>query len=128
MDESTLLLEFYESLEGIESLNIWNIQNGLKTVDKFRESNCLYQIISERKALSFNINMGILESNAQFVDKKGKIQKTRLTEDDIDYFKGRLSETSNVILKSRYAHLIWQECHHKKYSKIAIENTSNQSI
>ena len=122
MEKPESLVDFYESLENIESLSIWNIQTSLKTAAGFRESNFLNQVISERKALSYNISNGTLESNAQFVDKNGNIQRTELTQDDIDYLKQRLEETSNSILKARYAHLIWQECKHKKYSKIALEN------
>lgn len=125
MEKPKEVIEFYNSLENITSISIWNIQNELKyskNIDAKWESN----IICERKALTFNINNGKLTSNVQLTNLNGLPNKIKLfNKDELAYFKKRLLETNNSWLKARYSHLLWQEESHLKYAEKAIENYFN---
>ncbi|MFA5667616.1 MAG: DUF4209 domain-containing protein [Balneolaceae bacterium] len=115
------LKEFYESIENLNSLNIWNIHSELKPAKEV-EGKWKNNLIVERKALNYNLNKGILISNIQLTDKKGEVTTVGLNKDNLEYLKVRLITTKNTWLKSRYSHLLWQETKHNKYAEIAIEN------
>lgn len=115
------LLEFYDSLENLKSLNIWNIHKELATSGKLTKE-WERNIITERKTLAYNINKGELIGNTQLTDISGGVLSIKLSQSDIEYLKVRIQNTENTFLKSRYAHLLWQELKHHKYADIAIDN------
>jgi hypothetical protein len=113
--------EFYNSMENIESLNIWNIQDELKPIEKL-DKKWRKKIAIERKILTYNLSKGKLHSNSQITDEFGKVKEISFNADEIDYLKERLDEVSNSWLKARYSHLIWQSTMHNDYAGIAINN------
>jgi hypothetical protein len=115
------LSEFYESLESISSIDIWDIQTNLKPTEKL-EGEWRDKLLTERKALFFNLNDGQLFQNAQILDVTGQATKLTLSEDEIEYLEERLTSASNPWIKSRYAHILWQEKKHTDYAETAIEN------
>src|SRR5690606_37932479 len=115
------LKDFYDSIENLNSLNIWNIQRELKITAKI-EGEWEKKIIVERKSLNYNLNKGKLITNVQVTDVQGQIISIGLEIEDIEYLKERLDFTQNTWLKSRYSHLLWQEIKHNKYAEIAIDN------
>lgn len=115
------LKEFYDSIENLKSLNIWNIQKELKVSAKIK-GDWRRKVNVERKSLNYNLNKGKLVTNVQVTDSRGQITKIDLKKEDIEYLKERLEITQNSWLKSRYSHLLWQEIKHNKYAEIAIDN------
>ncbi|MFD2943290.1 DUF4209 domain-containing protein [Flavobacterium notoginsengisoli] len=114
---------FFNSLENIKSLNVWNITKELSDCDKIKTTAWRKKIIIERKVLFHNLNDGQLCSNAQSTNNRGRSDKTLLfSKTDISYIITRLNETSNVWLKSRYSHILWQETKNNNYAEIAIQN------
>lgn len=114
------LKDFYDSMENLNSLSIWNINRELKATTKIK-GDWEKKIIVERKSLSYNLNKGELITNAQITDSQGQITTIGLEPEDIEYLKERLEFTQNTWLKSRYSHLLWQEIKHQKYAEIAID-------
>ncbi|SHJ24499.1 protein of unknown function [Mesonia phycicola] len=112
---------FYSSMENLKSLNIWNIQKELETIENL-DVDWKNKIVVERKILTYNINNGRLINNAQTTDIKGNINKAEFTVKEIDYIKQRINQTENTFLISRYAHLIWQIEKHNDYAEISILN------
>lgn len=115
------LKEFYNSIENLNSLSIWNIQRELKPTKRIK-GDWEKKLIVERKSLNYNLNKGVLMTNIQVTDTKGQIASIGLDKDDLEYLKDRLETTENTWLKSRYSHLLWQETKHNKYAEIAIDN------
>lgn len=116
------IVKFYNSLESLESLNIWNIQNELIESSKMKDE-WHDNILTERKILSYNINKGQLISNVKITDIKGKIVETSIFSDkEIHYIKERLKETKNSWLLARYAHILWNLTKHNSFVEIAIDN------
>ncbi|MEJ4088322.1 DUF4209 domain-containing protein [Galbibacter orientalis] len=113
--------DFYDSIENLKSLSIWNIHRELKPTKQIR-GEWEDKVIVERKCLTYNLNKGELKSNIQVTDVKGHITKNGLKESEIEYLKNRLGETGNSGLKARYAHLLWQETKHNNYAGIAVDN------
>ncbi|WP_053977229.1 DUF4209 domain-containing protein [Mangrovimonas xylaniphaga] len=120
------LKNFYSSIEELNSFNIWNIQKKLKATKNIK-GDWERKLITERKSLNYNLNKGELITNVQITDTQGQIVSIGLDKVDLAYLKYRLKSTKNSWLKSRYAHLLWQETKHNKFAEIAIENYS-QSI
>jgi len=118
------LVEFYESLENINSIEIWDIQSDLRPTEKI-DGEWREKLLVERKVLFFNLNNGQLFQNIQVTDIKGKPNKIGFSEKEIDYLKERINATSNPWLKSRYTHLLWQEIKHTIYAEGAIDNYIN---
>lgn len=114
------LKDFYDSMENLNSLSIWNINRELKATTKIK-GDWEKKIIVERKSLSYNLNKGELITNAQITDSQGQITTIGLEPEDIEYLKERLEFTQNTWVKSRYSHLLWQEIKHQKYAEIAID-------
>ena len=115
------LKEFYNSIENLNSLSIWNIQRELKPTKRIK-GDWEKKLIVERKSLNYNLNKGELITNVQVTDTKGQIASIGLDKDDLEYLKNRLETTENTCLKSRYSHLLWQETKHNRYAEIAIDN------
>jgi|WetSurMetagenome_2_1015567.scaffolds.fasta_scaffold64350_2 hypothetical protein len=47
---------------------------------------------------------------------------SKLSDAEFDYIDGRLGDTTNSILKARYAHILWEsQRRHKKYAEIAVD-------
>ena len=115
------LKDFYNSIENLSSLSIWNIHRELKVTSRIK-GNWEKKIIVERKSLNYNLNKGELHTNVQVTDTQGQIRSIGLEKEDIEYLKERLDFTQNTWLKSRYSHLLWQELKHHKYAEIAIDN------
>lgn len=113
--------EFYDSIENLNSLSIWNIQKEIKPSKKI-EGEWEAKLIVERKVLNYNINKGELITNVQITDINGQIKDFGLNKNDLEYIKDRLSKTRNNWLQSRYSHLLWQETKHNNYAEIAIDN------
>jgi hypothetical protein len=55
-------------------------------------------------------------------DIQGQPTKSVFSEKDIEYLKDRVNVTSNPWLKSRYAHILWQEKKHNDYAEQAIDS------
>jgi hypothetical protein len=89
VDES--IEEFYNSLECIESTNIWNFHRQLASING-TDAYGNERLISERKFLFYNLNKGELILNAQITDVKGRVVKTSLSDDDLTYLEFRLNE------------------------------------
>ena len=115
------LKDFYDSIEKLNSLTIWNIHRELKATAKIKGDSAK-KVIVERKSLNYNLNKGKLLTNVQVTDSQGQITSIGLEKEDIEYLKERLDFTQNSWLKSRYSHLLWQEIKHNKYAEIAIDN------
>ncbi len=115
------LKDFYDSIEKLNSLTIWNIHRQVKATDKIK-GEWEKKVIVERKSLNYNLNKGKLLTNVQVTDSQGQITSIGLEEEDIEYLKERLDFTQNSWLKSRYSHLLWQEIRHNKYAEVAIDN------
>ncbi len=115
------LKEFYDSIEKLNSLTIWNIHRELKATAKIK-GDWEKKVIVERKSLNYNLNKGKLLNNVQVTDSQGQITSVGLEKEDIEYLKERLDFTQNSWLKSRYSHLLWQEIKHNKYAEVAIDN------
>lgn len=113
--------EFYQSLENINSLNIWNIQRELNSAIKNVNEDWDENIYTERKILYLNLNNGKLISNTFTTDVNGKIQgNVTFSEQEYKYLKFRLEQSKNNWLKSRYAHVLWEKFKHKKYAESAL--------
>ena len=115
------LKEFYNSIENLNSLSTWNIMREINPSQRI-DGDWEDKLITERKSLNYNINKGILITNSQVIDSKGEVANISLEDNDLDYLKIRLEETSNTWLKSRYSQLLWQETKHNKYAEIANDN------
>jgi len=115
------LNDFYNSIENLNSLSIWNIQKELKPTQKIK-GDWEKKLIVERKSLNYNLNNGDLINNVQVTDTNGQITSIGLDEVDLGYLKERLTVTENSWLKSRYSHLLWNKTKHNKYAEIAIDN------
>ncbi|WP_299546923.1 DUF4209 domain-containing protein [Seonamhaeicola sp.] len=115
------LKTFYDSIENLSSLSTWRIMREIKPSQRI-EGDWEDKLITERKALNYNINKGLLVTNSQVIDSKGEVANINLEDKDLDYLKIRLAETKNIWLKARYAHLLWQETKHNKYAETAIDN------
>lgn len=89
------IADFYNSLENIDSINIWKIHRHFNESEKVTGKWKDY-VIYERKILSLNINAGELTSNAQSTNAEGKINSITFGDKEIDYFKCRLDDTSNI--------------------------------
>jgi hypothetical protein len=118
------LVAFYESLEGINSIDIWDLQSNLKHSEKI-DGEWRERLIVDRKVLFLNLNNGQLVQNVQVPDVQGQLYKSLFSEKEIQWLKDRLNATQNLWLKSRYAHLLWQEVKHTKYAEVAIDNYIN---
>lgn len=113
---------FYTSLENIKSLNIWNINKEILSIEKINQQ-WKSKILTERKALNFNINKGELQLNFQTTNIDGKPQKNdSFNETQIDYLKRRLENSKNSWLLCRYSHILWKETKNNIYAEIAIHN------
>jgi len=113
---------FYQSLENLKSLNIWNINKEIASIENI-DQRWKSKILTERKVLNFNINKGELCLNFQTTDIQGRSQEnSSFSKIQINYLKQRLGESRNPWLCSRYAHLLWQETKNNIYAKIAIQN------
>lgn len=112
---------FYDSLENLKSLNIWNINKEISAIKSIDEAwkHC---IVIEKKILSFNLNKGVLKPNFIGIDAKGKeIDEAIFDSAEISYIKERISQVKNAWLLARYAHLLWQETKDNRYGEIAIK-------
>lgn len=115
------LLNFYESLENISSVNIWDIQSNIQPTEKI-DGEWKDMLLIERKVLYFNFNDGQLVQNIQVTDIQGQLTNLTLSEKEIEYIKVRLNTSLNPWLKSRYAHLLWQTTKHTDYAETAIDS------
>lgn len=116
------VVEFYTSLEDLKSLNIWNITKELNECDLIKSTLWRKKIITERKVLFHNLSDGQLYSNAQGTNVKGGNEKTlNFSKAEINYLNERLNQTNNSLLKSRYAHLLWQETKNNNYALTALD-------
>lgn len=115
------LKEFYNSLENLNSLSVWNIQREIKPTLKI-SGVWEQKLIAERKSLNYNLNKGVLVTNIQITDIKGRIVDLIFDKGELEYLKNRLDKTQNLWLKSRYSHLLWQETKHNNFAEIAIDN------
>lgn len=112
---------FYNSLEKIDSINVWDILLNIKYTES-TEGKIEKNIITERKVFNLNFNNGKLLSNSQLTDINGKIENSLyFNEIEIEYLKKRVLETNNSFVKGRYANVLWQETKNNKYASIAIE-------
>lgn len=118
-------IEFYQSLESIKSLDIWNIQRELNFATKNDNGDWDENIITERKILYLNLNNGKLISNTFTTDVNGKVQgNVTFSELEYKYLEFRLEDSKNNWLKSRYAHILWEKYKHKKFAESALTEYS----
>jgi len=114
-------IEFYQSLESIKSLDIWNIQRELNSATKNENENWDENILTERKILYLNLNNGKLIANNFTTDVNGKVQgNVTFSESEYKYLEFRLENSKNNWLKSRYAHILWEKYKHKKFAESAL--------
>lgn len=66
------LKDFYDSIENLNSLSIWNIHRELKLTAKIK-GDWEKKINVERKSLNYNLNKGELVTNVQVTDSQGQI-------------------------------------------------------
>lgn len=116
-----VLTDFYGALESITSIDIWDIQAKLNPTEKL-DGEWQDKLITERKILFFNFNDGQLSQNIQVTNFKGQITQLELSDIEIEYLKMRLNTVSNPLIKSRYAHVLWQEKKHTNYAELAIDS------
>lgn len=118
-------IEFYQSLESIKSLDIWNIQRELNSATKNENGEWDENILTERKILYLNLNNGKLISNTFTTDVNGKVQgNVSFSELEYKYLEYRLEDSKNNWLKSRYAHILWEKYKHKKFAESALTEYS----
>lgn len=118
-------IEFYQSLESIKSLDIWNIQRELNSATKNENGEWDENILTERKILYLNLNNGKLISNSFTTDVNGKVQgDVTFSELEYKYLESRLDDSKNNWLKSRYAHILWEKYKHKKFAESALTEYS----
>lgn len=116
------IVDFYQSLENIKSLNAWNINREIAPIEKISKI-WKSKILIERRILNYNLNKGILELNFTTTNEKGGIQHYKaLTKIQTQYVVERLNNSKNTWLLSRYAHVLWQETKNNIYADIAIDN------
>jgi len=115
-------IDFLDSLEKITSFNIWGIQDELLPHTDFVNPRN-EKVITERKVLHYTLNEGQLLLNSQVTDSRGNVISPNIfTDGEIRYLKERLDQTSNKILKARYAHILWNETKHNSYAEISIDS------
>ncbi len=120
MQEDNLKL-FYNVLEEIRDISIWNYQATIKKAfQHIKKRN--EEAIIELKYLNFNLNKGELLLNVNLLNENGLLEKIILDEKDRDYLVLRLSQTKNNFLISRYAHLLYQITNNNKYAIRALDN------
>lgn len=118
---SEINIEFYQSLESIKSLDIWNIQRELSSAIKNGNGDWDENILTERKILYLNLNNGKLISNTYTTDVIGKVQgNVTFSELEYKYLEFRLENSKNNWLKSRYSHILWEKYKHKKFAESAL--------
>lgn len=113
---------FYSSLNNLKSLNIWNINKEILTIENI-DGRWKSKILTERKVLNHNLNKGQLQSNFQTTNITGEIQRnSTFKKAEIEYLKERLATTKNSWLISRYSHILWQETKNNQYAETAINH------
>lgn len=113
---------FYDVIEKVEVFDEWKAIINLPITPE-NDSLWTENIITERKVFSFFINDGVLKTNYNFTDFKGKeIAPKHFSDSEFEYLKRRIDSTSNIHLKAKYSHLIWQEIKHNKYAEKAINS------
>lgn len=116
------IVDFYQSLENIKSLNAWDINREIAPIEKVSKI-WKAKILIERRILNYNLNKGILELNFITTNERGEIQQyASLTNIQINYLIERLNNSKNTWLLSRYAHILWQETKNNIYANVAIDN------
>ena len=113
--------EFYNSLEEINSIDIWDIHLSIKYTEA-TEGDTEKNIIAERKVFNLNFNNGKLLSNTQLTNIDGKVEDSLyFSANETEYLRNRLLKTNNSFVKGRYANVLWQETKNNKYASITIE-------
>jgi hypothetical protein len=113
---------FYDVIEKVEVFDEWKAIINLPITPE-NDSLWTENIITERKVFSFFINDGVLKTNYNFTDFKGKeIAPKHFSNSEFEYLKRRIDSTLNIHLKAKYCHLIWQEIKHNKYAEKAINS------
>jgi hypothetical protein len=123
---SYLLDSFYNQLEELTSLNSWDIFSQLKPFDERLDNNIEEKIKTERKVLSIQINNGDLIPLTSTTNTKGEAISYPIIESftpkEVDYLRNRLLETSNIWIKSRYSHLLWNITKNNQFAEIALHS------
>jgi hypothetical protein len=115
------LQEFYESLENLDSLNVWKINRTLRETGK-TSGEWEKKLITERKSLALIFNDGELVSNIQVTDVSGAaVNACSFGESEITYLEERFQETKNSWVKTRYATILWNETKKNGYAELAID-------
>jgi hypothetical protein len=81
----------------------------------------------EIDCFSFRTQSGELKCMFSGTDENGQPWEypsiSKLSEKELEYIEDRLKNTSNPILKSRYAHILWESSRkHIKYAKLAVDS------
>lgn len=121
--ENSELINFYNSLENINSLSSWEIRNTIVPINNKIEKEFEWKVIIERKVLlvQYDFQSGKLLLPIQNLDVYGKpISGSLLNQEEIDYLIFRINEVNNYFLKAKYAHFLWQETKHLNHSDVAI--------
>ncbi len=123
MKKPKAVADFYNSLETIKSLGVWNISKELAECEEIKSTLWRKRVLTERKVLFHNLNEGLLLPNAQTTDHHGQSGKAlAFSKPEINYLTVRLDETSNYWIRARYAHLLWQETKNNNFAVIAIDS------
>lgn len=131
MEEFRSLDEFYSYLETIESdfFSLIMMKQELNTVadyfKSFGDAESAIKIEWESDALSLSLSDGDLVPFCSLYDGEGKLLNypdiQRFDEKEFQYFQTRVEATSNILLQSRYAHILWKSpLRHGKFARIAI--------
>src|SRR6187402_1658214 len=108
MKKPEAIAGFYNSLNEVKSLGIWNISKELAECDKIKSTAWRKRVLTERKVLFHNLNDGMLLPNAQTTDHKGRNGKTiTFNKTEIHYLTHRLDETNNYWTRAQYAQILW---------------------
>jgi hypothetical protein len=121
METSNKLGLLYAFLEDLNSVDEWEILSNFPVLENLSET-IQEKVTIERKALCFSINDGVLKTNVNLTDIKGKIIKEPFfNTNEIIYLKERLEKTNNLIMKAKYSHIIWQETKDKLFGIKAVD-------
>ncbi|GAB4025062.1 DUF4209 domain-containing protein [Spirosoma gilvum] len=115
-------IDFYQSLEQIDSVNIWRFQQTVKELKEIRQKDKA-DIICERKVFNLNFSDGKLVLHIQLTNTNGDVLSSLdFSNNELEYLENRLKSSSNIFLKARYSNVLWQETRNNNFAEIAINS------
>lgn len=121
-----IIEKYYDVLETITSIDTWDLLIQLKPIEEKLDDESEDKIKTERKILSFSLSNGDLNPKISRVDSEGAIKTypdfDKFTNTEIAYLQERVNSVTNVWIKSRYSHVLWNITKNNQYAKIAIDS------